>query len=163
MIHLLWLGASLYGFWLLLSGHWDSGLLLALGGASTALVTLMAWRMQRLDALSFPAGLWRRLPGYWAWLFVEIIKANQDVVRRIWQPARFPISPTMAWLPASQKTDLGRAIYANSITLTPGTVAIEIDERGVLVHGLSAEVIADLRGAAMDRRVTRLEDREGGV
>jgi multicomponent Na+:H+ antiporter subunit E len=63
----------------------------------------------------------------------------------------------MASLDLSQKTALGRAIYAQSITLTPGTVAIEVVGGKVLVHALTDAGVADLERGEMDRRVTRVE------
>jgi multicomponent Na+:H+ antiporter subunit E len=68
-----------------------------------------------------------------------------------------PISPTIIHVRASQKSDLGKVIYGNSITLTPGTVAIDIDGDKIEVHALTREAAQALRDGDMDRRVTRLE------
>jgi len=78
------------------------------------------------------------------------------VTRRVLHP-KLPISPTLERISVSQRTDLGRVIYANSITLTPGTISIELDEDTVLVHAISAAGMADLKGAEMSRRVCALE------
>ena len=48
-------------------------------------------------------------------------------------------------------------IYANSITLTPGTVSVELDGTEILVHALSAEAADELRQGVMNRFVTGLE------
>lgn len=147
----------LAAFWLLLSGYWDNGLLLAAGSASVLLVTAISLLLGRPGAdLANPGLLWR-LTAYLPWLLREIIKANLDVVQRVWWPRRHPISPTLRRLPLTQRSPVGRVIYAQSITLTPGTVAIEVSDTDVLVHGLTAAAVEDLAGGAMDRRVTRLE------
>ena len=57
----------------------------------------------------------------------------------------------------SQKTDLGRTIFANSITLTPGTIAVEINKETILVHALENQSLEDLKKGDMDKRVTHLE------
>ncbi|MFM1891584.1 MAG: hypothetical protein RLZ44_661 [Pseudomonadota bacterium] len=157
MAYLLLLLASLYLFWLLLSGFWDNGLLLALGLGSTLLAALLGWAIERHNPRRFSLRLFYRLPAYWAWLLLAVIKANLDVVKCIWLPGRYPISPTLRRLPASQRTDTGRAIYANSITLTPGTVAMEVTEHDILVHGLTRAGVSELAAGVMDRKVSRVE------
>ena len=156
MAHVISLALVLYGFWLLLSGHGNI-LLLSLGAASVALVLWLSWRMDVVDHESQPLHLSHRLPGYWLWLLLEVIKSNIDVARRIWSPS-LPISPTTVYLKANQKTALGKAIYANSITLTPGTVTINLQGDKLEVHALTREAAADLQSGDMDRRVQALED-----
>ncbi|MFT6578602.1 MAG: multicomponent Na+:H+ antiporter subunit E [Zhongshania sp.] len=63
----------------------------------------------------------------------------------------------MRRFPVSQKTDIGRVIYANSINLTPGTIAVELSDNEVLVHGLTQSNLDDLDAGAMSRRVNKLE------
>ena len=82
--------------------------------------------------------------------------ANWDVVQRIWR-GQTAIDPQVVRLPVSQRTELGRVIYANSITLTPGTVSIDLDDESVLVHALSREGIEGLETGEMDRRVSAVE------
>lgn len=149
------LGVLLLFTWILLSGHYTP-LLLGFGVASTLLVLLIAVRMDLIDHEGHPVQLTTRFLGYWLWLAVEIVKANIDVTRRIWSP-RMPISPAMFRLRASQRGELGQVIYGNSITLTPGTVTVQIEDGDLLVHALAEEIGEDLAGGEMDRRVTRLE------
>ena len=149
------LGAALFAAWLLLSGIYQP-LLIGLGIASCALVVFLAHRMEVIDQEGHPVHLSWRAPGYWVWLTVEVIKANVDVARRIVDPSR-GISPTMIKVPTSQRTDLGRVIYANSITLTPGTISVIVDDDSITVHALSHEGAADLEGGEMDRRCTLVE------
>jgi multicomponent Na+:H+ antiporter subunit E len=84
------------------------------------------------------------------------VLANLDVARRILTPA-LPIAPTVIKVKASQKSELGQVIYANSITLTPGTVSLMVEEDGIIVHALSLEAAAELAAGDMDRRVTGME------
>ena len=103
-----------------------------------------------------PLSMIGRLPLYLVWLAVEVLKANLDVVKRVLNPS-LPISPCIARLQAPQRTALGKVIYADSITLTPGTVSIELDEETILVHAISEDGIADLRGGGMAAAVCKLE------
>ena len=97
---------------------------------------------------------WRALV-YWGWLIVEIIKANIDVVKLVLSPTS-KISPTMVRVRASQQTDLGQVVYANSITLTPGTISVDVANDEILVHALSETGARDLLGGEMDRRVSKM-------
>lgn len=158
MARALSLGIVLFATWMLLSGEFsiDHGLVLGLGIASVVLVVLIAVRMDVVDHEGHPIHLTQRFIGYWIWLLVEIVKASLDVTKRIWSPS-LPISPTMYILKASQPGELGQVIYANSITLTPGTVTVRLDGGDIMVHAIAREVGEDLAGGEMDRRVTRLE------
>lgn len=154
--HALTLFVVLYALWLLLSGHWTDPLLLGLGVASAALTVFVAWRMEGLDHEGVPMLVAvRALFTYWPWLIGQIVMANLQVARCILDPAR--IGPRMSWVPTSQKTDLGKVIHANSITLTPGTISVQIEGGHILVHALEPGGIDDLRAGTMDRRVTRVE------
>jgi multicomponent Na+:H+ antiporter subunit E len=147
----------LFVFWLLLSGHY-AAFLVAAGAASAVAVVLFSRRMDVIDHEGHPIHLgWRAASSYWPWLAVEICKSAWDVTRRILDP-RLPISPTLVRFAPTQRTDVGRVIHANSITLTPGTITVEASARGFLVHALTREGAAGLAGSEMDRRVTMLED-----
>ena len=146
--------------WLLLSGIYDHALLLWLGAASCLLCVLVAWRMDVVDHEGTPLELGWRIIAYWPWLFIEIVKANIDVTRRLLR-ANPDISPTLVRTQTMQRTDLGRVIYANSITLTPGTVTVDLQGDELTVHALTAEAEADLLTGDMDGRVTRLQGTKG--
>jgi multicomponent Na+:H+ antiporter subunit E len=156
VIHAISLTIMLAAFWLLNSGHYTA-LLLSLGGLSVLLVVGIALRMDVVDHEAQPVHITPSFIGYWLWLAREIVKANIDVVRRIWHP-RLPLSPVLVRVPSSQKTVLGKVIFANSITLTPGTVSVVVAETDILVHALSREGADDLLAGEMDRRVTRIEE-----
>ena len=143
-------------FWLGNSGHY-SGLLLGFGLGSTLFVIWVARRMDVIDHESQPLHLMhRRLPAYYGWLVGKIIRSNLDVVYRVWR-GNSAISPTEATLPMGLESSLGKVIYANSITLTPGTVAMDLGPDTVLVHALTADAIDELREGEMQRRVADLE------
>ena len=149
------LGLVLSILWLLLSGR-TAPLLLGLGLASVLAVVLIARRMDVVDPEVHPIHLsWKAIP-YWPWLLVEIFKANIDVARAIVRP-RMPIRPTLLRVKGGQKSDLGRVIYANSITLTPGTVTLAVDGETLEVHALTPGAAEGLLSGEMDRRVTAME------
>ena len=129
------LGLSMFGVWLLLSGHYEP-LIVAFGVFSSLLVTYLAWRMDREDRYAFPLIFTWRLPWYWVWLVKEILKANLNVVRIILAP-ELPISPIMVPFRAAMKSDLARMIYANSITLTPGTITTGTEGDILRIHALT--------------------------
>ncbi len=149
------LGAVLVAVWLVWSGHYDP-LLLSLGAASCALVLVIALRMGIVDHEGAPVELPLRLVRYLPWLIWEIAKANVDVAFRILHP-RLPISPRVFRVRAGQRRDVGRVIYANSITLTPGTVSIDTQGDTITVHALTADAAEGVLNGRMDRNVCRLE------
>ena len=141
--------------WVLLSGHYTP-LILTLGALSVALVTWLALRMHLVDLEGQPLQFVPRIFPYWAYLVKEILRANFDVIRRI-VDRRLPISPTVAEVAASQHTDAARVVFANSITLTPGTVSLELTEGFIRVHALSREAAQGLISGEMNARVISVE------
>ena len=145
----------LAAIWLLASGHY-SPLMLSFGAASCLLVVALSMRMRIVDEEALPVRMIPRALVYSPWLVKEVLLANLDVARRILSP-RASISPRIVRVTPSQKTDLGRVLYANSITLTPGTVSILVDASAITVHAITREAAEALETGEMDRRVTRLE------
>lgn len=156
MKHLAALSVALFAVWLLWSGYFDNALLVVLGAISCVVVILLALRMRLVDAEGVPVEIAWRLLRYAPWLVWQVFLANLHVARRILDP-KLPIDPSVIRVKPGQQRDLGRVIYANSITLTPGTVSIEIDEHEITVHALTKETAADLESGEMDRQVSRLE------
>ena len=136
--------------WWLLSGRAD-WLLLSLGLGSAAFSVYLARRMMFYDRESHPFVMSRKLLRYWLWLIGAIVKANWDVARRILS-APLDISPTWVRLYTSKKTDVGMVVLANSITLTPGTVSLDVEEGAITVHALTQEAAESLQTGDMDRR-----------
>lgn len=92
---------------------------------------------------------------YLFWLIKEIVKSSIDVSIRMWQ-AEPNISPKFGWVPTTQKNDVGLTMFANSITLTPGTVTVVVDKDRLFVHALCGSGIDDLVQGEMDRRVKKI-------
>lgn len=154
MFRTISLGISLYILWLLLSGHY-SILPLSLGLASCLLVVYLSHRMKLIGSESNAIHLSPRFIKYLPWLLLKIIQSNLDVCKQILSP-RPLLTPVRFKLSCSQKSDLGRVIYANSITLTPGTLTIDTTDNIIEVHALSEAAAQDLQSGEMDRRVTDL-------
>ncbi len=144
------------GLWLVLSGYFDNGLLLTFGALSVLFVVYLAHRMDVVDHEGAPVHLTFRILLYWPWLFWEIVKANWDVTKRVLSPS-LDISPTLFVVKTSQETEIGQVLYANSITLTPGTVSIDLMDDEILVHALSLPAAKDLEEGGMDAKVTQTE------
>ena len=152
------LALGLFGTWLLWSGHMELFFISA-GFFSVLLVIFLAKRMSILDQESVPIHLGRRIPGYWGWLMLQIIKANFQVARLILS-REMRISPTLVRVNALQKTDLGRVIFANSIILTPATLTMDVHEGIITVHGMTRDSAREVEEGEMNRRVARLETTE---
>ena len=150
------LAAALIVLWFLLSGYFDVPLLIAFGVLSVAASVWLARRAGAVDEEGVPVELGLHSFSYFAWLFLEIGKANVVVARQAL--AITPrLSPTMIRVPAHQRTDAGRMVFGQSITLTPGTVTVDFDKECVLVHALTEE-LADLAALEdMGARVCRIE------
>jgi len=149
------LAASLFAFWLLLSGLYTPFLVTA-GLAVSVGVALLATRMELADEEGLPAHLLLGVVPYWLWLLAEIAKSGWQVTRIILHPA-LPVSPALVRFRPSQSTPVGLATHANSITLTPGTITVEAGAAEFVVHALTAAGAGGLAGSEMDRRVARLE------
>ena len=152
------LGLLLAAVWLLWSFHFTP-LLLTFGALSILLVLWIVARMRIVDREANLGDLQNvGILLYLPWILWEIVKANLDVSRVILDP-KLPIAPRMIRVDASQRSPLGKVIYANSITLTPGTVTVDVDEEDstILVHALTSTAYQSLMTGEMDRRVRALE------
>ena len=94
--------------------------------------------------------------GYIGWLLVEIAKSNIAVSKTI-LAAKRPIKQHLFNVEYTQRTDLGQVVFANSITLTPGTVTVETDDGFFLVHALSYSDDDIEALAEMDQRISATE------
>jgi multicomponent Na+:H+ antiporter subunit E len=145
----------LSGTWLLLSGH-TNPLLLSLGLLSVAAVVACASRLEILDDESVPVHLLPGLIRYVPWLIGQVIRSNLDVARRIVSP-ELPIHPSVIKVDATHHTEVGRVTYANSITLTPGTISLDVSAETIEVHALTEDAANDLMSGEMARQVQRAE------
>jgi multicomponent Na+:H+ antiporter subunit E len=151
MKRVLSLAVFLGALWWLLSGQ-TSPLLIGFGVASVALVVWFARRMELLDHESHPIHLSGPLVRFWAALIREIAVSNIEVVRAILSP-RLPIQPHFLRVRTRQTTDLGKVILANSITLTPGTVTVDVQGDELLVHALTEASGRAVEEGQLDRVV----------
>lgn len=140
--------------WLLWSGHYTA-LLLSLGAASCALVLVLAHRTGFFARDVYALHLGPRLPGYWLWLLREIACANVAVARIVLRP-KLEIEPTIVHVDASHLPAAVQATLANAVTLTPGTVAVDVDRGVIEVHCLTRAIAEELRRGEMVRRAARL-------
>jgi multicomponent Na+:H+ antiporter subunit E len=145
-------------FWLVLSGHYTF-LLLALGALSVALVCWVSWRagFPEREAVALP--LSPGLPRYAVWLAKEVLVSAVAVVRKVWSP-RPAVRPVVETTPADDLSVLSQVVYANSITLTPGTLSLDVDADRIEVHGLDAGDVETLRAGRMLREVRKLEGQQ---
>ena len=157
MFYGIGLTAALAILWLTLSGRWDNPLLLQLGAASVVFAVLMTLRMRILDRETSPFGRFLPLFLYWIWLFKEIIAANIEVMIAVLRP-EMDINARLIRVPVDARSDLARCTFANSITLTPGTVTVEVEEDGFLVHALLADFASPEGFAEMGARVDAASD-----
>ena len=140
--------------WLLWSGIYTP-LLISLGAVSCALSVHLAQLIGFFDRDVIWLHLIPRLLRYWGWLGVEVVKSSLDVARIILH-RRLPISPTLVEFDASTSDSVGQAILGNSITLTPGTVTLDVHDGRVQVHCLTKQGADALLGGEFNRRVTEL-------
>lgn len=149
------LAAALFAFWLAMSGHYTL-FLVAAGAASALLVVLFTRRKGSLDAESVPLELVTGSITYFPWLILEIAKSALAVARVILDP-RLPISPVMTVLDSRLATAAGLSSFANSITLTPGTVTCGVAGRRLTVYALVREGALDIEAGTMEDRALRFE------
>ena len=148
------LGILLVAAWLFWSGFFKP-LLLGLGAFSCLLVLYLSHRMRLFDsdifALRFNFTLFR----FWGWLGKEIFLSSLEVARIVLNPKR-PISPTVIKFDTVCDHVVDRAILGNSITLTPGTLTLNIEGSKLTVHCLTSKGARNLQSGEMERRVAAL-------
>ena len=146
--------AILMSLWLLMSGHYTP-LITGLGAVSVGFATFMSWRLGGTDDEGLPLQMMRgAMPLYFIWLVKEIITSNITTAKIILKNTP---APEFFTIKIKAKTPAGIALYANSITLTPGTVTVAIDDSNFRIHALDGAFADDIRSGAMDRRVAEME------
>ena len=147
---------ALAASWLLWSGHFGKPFILALGGLSCLFCLWICLRMRIVDEEGAPVHLGIRPLLYAPWLIKEIVKSNVEVTKIVLSP-EMKLQRNLIEVGAHPKTALGKVILANSITATPGTVAVSLEDDRILVHALSFEGAEEDLSGEMDRRVCKLE------
>ena len=146
----------LFSLWLLMSGHYNV-LIVSLGIISCAFCVYVAKRGKIIDDEGLPIFFMPRLLNYLIWLFKEILKSNLSTAKVI---INGKVEPETFNVKTSQVTDVAKVTYANSITLTPGTVTTKIQKGVFEVHALNSDFGNDVRTNEMDKKVTWLEGKK---
>lgn len=150
---------GLASLWMVFSGKFD----LLHAGFGAFSIALILWRTNRFvvskrhpaesEALATIRPL--RLVAYVAWLLREIVVANIDIAKIVLK-RDMPIDPALISFDSALRTDLARVMLGNSITLTPGTLTVEIDGNRFLVHGISADGATGPAIDEMQRKIAAL-------
>lgn len=146
----------LFALWLMLSGHYNF-LLLTLGALSCLFVAWVSYKLGLIDANSKTLMFNLKLPIFMPWFFIEIVKSNLDVCKRILHP-KLPIDPKFISVDATEHDDLAKAVFANCITLTPGTYSMDTDRNSIEVHALTKELADEIQKGELSRRIAKLEN-----
>ena len=141
-------------FWLLLSGYFKP-LLLGFGLASVALVVFLLQRMNTADGMNLRLPLSYPFFRYFVWLLGQIVVSSLAVTKLVWSKNK-NLSPAIAKLPVTNPSVNTHVLYANSITLTPGTLSVDVDEKHVTVHALDGKSIERLKVGEMARKVSAI-------
>tara|TARA_B100001109_G_scaffold34134_1_gene26806 strand:- start:30 stop:449 length:420 start_codon:yes stop_codon:yes gene_type:complete len=139
-----------------MSGHY-SILIITLGIISCAFCVYVAKRGNLIDDEGLPMFFIPRLSNYLIWLFKEILISNLNTAKVI---INGKVEPETFTVKASQVTDVAKVTYANSITLTPGTVTTKMQKDVFEVHALNSDFGNDVRTNEMDKKVTWLEGKK---
>ena len=147
---------GLFALWLLMSGLYKP-LILIFGVLSVLLTIFILNRMNKVDEhkLGYDIGVFATLK-YLVWLMVEIAKSNWAVTKII-VSGKMPQSQKMFEVPVTQKSEIAQVVFANSITLTPGTITVESEDDNFIVHALNFDEGDMAALADMDARVTATE------
>ena len=159
MGYLAGLMTALIAFWLAMSGTMKP-LMLSFGAVSVAITMFLAMRLDVVDRESAPYLRWPVFLAYWAWLMGEIVKANWRVIRACLK-VDLDLNPALVKVRTRCRSDLAKTTFANSITLTPGTVTLSIDGDKLLVHALYEEDSEPGSFEEMDRRTAAVADGGG--
>jgi multicomponent Na+:H+ antiporter subunit E len=114
--------------------------------------------MDVVDEEGLPLHIGARFIVYLPWILKEAFLANIALARIVLDP-KLPIDPKLGRYPLPLRTDLGRVIYGNSVTLTPGTVTTAIEGDTIEVHVLTGKGFGTDADDPMIRRVTWVEGR----
>ena len=148
----------LFGFWILLSWHFDF-IHLALGLICSFLVTYFSHDLLiKRDKIKIPVKKIILFILYLLYLLYSILLANIDVAYRVLHP-KMPINPKIVKFKSKLRSDVGQTALANSITLTPGTITIDIRDGEFYVHALSTKAAEDLLKGEMENKLVRIFER----
>ncbi|MGH1429727.1 MAG: Na+/H+ antiporter subunit E [Neptuniibacter sp.] len=154
MLHYVVLIPVLCLFWLMLSGQYNL-MFFTFGALAVALTVWFQVRMDRVDQEPAKVRMGFAMINYAIWLLWEIIRTNIDLAKRIWHP-EMPVDPVWKRLDTSLKTSREKTLYANSITLTPGTLTTDVHDDYLMVHTLTPEMMEELEEGEMEDQIRKL-------
>ncbi|MBY8974857.1 Na+/H+ antiporter subunit E [Rhodobacteraceae bacterium NNCM2] len=157
-MRLFLISATLFGFWLLMSGEWEHEWLIWAGAILSVAVVGFCLMKGLTDEEGFPIEKLPRAMLFWPWLIWQIVLSALSVTRIILSPS-LPISPRMVKVAAKQKSAVGLTTYANSITLTPGTISVEVSEQGkaIWVHAITEDGAEGMKDDPMNAKVAWMD------
>lgn len=155
LFRVLLLATVLAAAWLFWSGLYKPHLL-ALGVLSLVLSLWLAHRIGTFREAS-PFSTMLKLPRFWGWLLVEIVKSSIDVAKVVLDP-KLPISPAVVEFDTVCKGPIGQVILGNAITLSPGTVTLDVYADRLKVHCLTAQGAEAIRSGEADRRAAQITE-----
>ncbi|MEE4638167.1 MAG: Na+/H+ antiporter subunit E [Wenzhouxiangella sp.] len=154
MRDVFFLTLTLSGLWLAISGVYKP-VIFFLGGASVVIVIWVSLRMRVVGDEHNPLVFSWRLPVFWLWALGQIIRANLHVALLVFRPEK--ISPRIVTVPVPHKSALGKVVYGNTCTLTPGTVTIGLDHKQLVAHALDRQSADALVSGRLADKICWLE------
>lgn len=153
----------LFAFWLLLNGQWTAEIAVV-GLVLSAALYWFVWRFMGYSPRKEWACLRRagRIARYFVYLVGEVMKSAWQTIRLVWSP-RLEVEPRLTSFRARLRTDPGKVVLANSITMTPGTITIDVRGDQFLVHCLDESSGEGLEGSEMERRIALVEGKGGST
>ena len=153
----------LFGIWIIFSGQFDAFHLI-LGIVSTALVTAISSEFFFVDRSRGASARLQeilRLPWYLSWMLYQILLSNIHILRLALSPGDMPeVEPRLVRVKTGLKSDFAKWFLANSITLTPGTITIDIDGDELLIHSISDTTTVGVQEDDMERKIAAIFERE---
>lgn len=150
----------LFGFWVLLNGKWNAEIAIVGAIICAALYAFMAAFMGYSPKKEWQ--LFKRIPkivGYFLFLVKEIFGSSWQTMKLIWSPAK-EIEPRVTSFHTRLRTDAGKVVLANSITMTPGTITVDVQDDLFLIHCLDDSFDMGTEGFEMEDRIVRLEGKK---
>ena len=150
------LATALAAVWYGWSGHLES-LIVVSAAVSIAITVIVCARMEIVDRDGNLLRLLPRMLAYTPMLLGRIIRSNIEVASIVLSP-RMPLTPRLRRVYTTQESPLAQTVYANSVTLTPGSLTVRVEDDAIVVHTLTEENARAFDRGTMNRFVTRLFD-----
>ena len=147
----------LFGFWVLLNGKWTTEIaivgVIVCAALYAFMCTFMDYSPRKEWKIARRSG---RIAGYFFYLVGEIFKSAWGTMVLIWSPEK-EIEPRVTSFRTRLRTDAGKVVLANSITMTPGTITVDVQDDLFLIHCLDESFDVGQEGFEMEDRILRIE------